>query len=953
MYRLRAFCCLVLSVALRADGLIPPLTPAQAQQAATILRQFKTTPKGPFQQIRWFCKDGTSHTPPGSPCMERGGGIQHATRNDSSKKLSSWNIDTGTVIAAMTFDEFFDAKRDYYRLREIALEQYLRQIDDGWVDRRAFAYRGSRQIEDESAAGRDLLIRLLSNPDWTRANFFLALQTVSAVPHGADGSAVKRIRALAVTVAEKDSRFQPLRAKIHSAPGPGDLERVREFRPNAEAAADHKELLAAMEQERTSQFLPALLARLKKSKPGSAIATDAGALMAAVQSGAPDSLAQAAKLSLDLRKEIESSSEGVKNIELADALLAISDWAFQQEAPASATRHDTLVRAQALVHISTGAGLLSFRQKKSFDQEATALVSKQKIGGDEYLRHMRYLARSLDWCRATAAKDYHPVVSHYLPAEPKASQFVDHLLRGSPALSLARAIDTLSADAQRAAGIRHSFFGSPVSSAVMALNPGVALAPLARWREGALDPGSIYVIPETAADLTPVLGILSLDSGNALSHTQLLAANAGIPNATVPSALLPKLEPFAGKEVFYAVSPGGTVILRDAAELSPDDKALWTGKGATKQKVSLNTAKLRLDERRIRPLEEVAAEHVGVICGPKAGNLGQLKRFFPESVAPGLVVPFGAYVSQIDPALRKDVAAAFSEAQRKRDRDASAQEIRQFIGPKLDQFQERILKMPLTPEFEEELLSNLRSKFGPDGSYGVFVRSDTNAEDLPEFSGAGLNRTVANVVGERNVLAALRDVWASPFAERAYEWRARVLENADSVFPSVVILKTVAVDKSGVIATMDLESGDTTAITVNASEGIAAVVDGGVAESLLLTADGGTKLLQQARNPYRKAVRPDGGLINVPTTGSDTVLLPDEIRQLRVMVADVERKYPPEMAPDGTKLPWDIEFGFERGSLRLFQIRPLARFREIQTLERLSRLDAGSSPVEVSLDGQP
>ena len=55
-------------------------------------------------------------------------------------------------------------------------------------------------------------------------------------------------------------------------------------------------------------------------------------------------------------------------------------------------------------------------------------------------------------------------------------------------------------------------------------------------------------------------GILTLDSGNALSHAQLLAANLGIPNATIPSALLPELQRYRGQEMFYAVTQSGTVV---------------------------------------------------------------------------------------------------------------------------------------------------------------------------------------------------------------------------------------------------------------------------------------------------------------------------------------------------------------------------------------------------------
>jgi phosphoenolpyruvate synthase/pyruvate phosphate dikinase len=264
-----------------------------------------------------------------------------------------------------------------------------------------------------------------------------------------------------------------------------------------------------------------------------------------------------------------------------------------------------------------------------------------------------------------------------------------------------------------------------------------------------------------------------------------------------------------------------------------------------------------------------------------------------------------------------------------------------------------IQTMPLLPEFEKELAKRMRDTFGPDGTYGVFVRSDTNAEDLPEFTGAGLNLTVPNQVGYRNITQSLKDVWASPFEERAWDWRSRILQSSVHVYPSVLLLRAVPSDKSGVIATVNLDTGEDD-ITVNVSEGVSAVVDGGVAESLLLKPDGTVRLLEQARGTYRKMLKPGGDFQNVPVSGSDTVLMPDEIRQLREMVAEVKRKYPPAYSKRRDVLPWDIEFGFEKGQLRLFQIRPLARYQEERTLEALSHLDASPEAAGVvHLDERP
>ena len=61
------------------------------------------------------------------------------------------------------------------------------------------------------------------------------------------------------------------------------------------------------------------------------------------------------------------------------------------------------------------------------------------------------------------------------------------------------------------------------------------------------------------------------------------------------------------------------------------------------------------------------------------------------------------------------------------------------------------------------------------GGKGVFVRSSTNAEDLPGFNGAGLYDTVANVRGKAALGEAVKQVWASLWNLRAVEERGRIV----------------------------------------------------------------------------------------------------------------------------------------------------------------------------------
>jgi phosphoenolpyruvate synthase/pyruvate phosphate dikinase len=391
--------------------------------------------------------------------------------------------------------------------------------------------------------------------------------------------------------------------------------------------------------------------------------------------------------------------------------------------------------------------------------------------------------------------------------------------------------------------------------------------------------------------------------------------------------------------------------------MGAEEQAQWRKATAERGKIALDTSKTNVDDRELKTLEQTTAADSGVRSGPKAANLGELKRFFPNRVAPGIVIPFGVYYQH---ASRKDssglsvldrVASSFAAADRMRSAGASPEQVRAFMRPRLEEIRKTIRELKLDSAFTAELTNKMRNVFGEDGSYGVFVRSDTNAEDLPQFTGAGLNLTVPNVVGTGKILQAIKDVWASPYEERAYEWRAQALVSSVEVYPSVVLLKSVSNDKSGVIATANLETLDLNELTVNTSEGVAAVVDGGVAESLLLKPNGEVRLLAQARAPYRKMLSERGGFIWLPTTGSDYVLSAREIEEVRQLAREVREKFPPEKDNQGNIMPWDIEFGFAKGELGLFQIRPLSRYRETKTLEALASIESGTaSPRMVDLD---
>jgi hypothetical protein len=714
-------------------------------------------------------------------------------------------------------------------------------------------------------------------------------------------------------------------------------------------------LTKLLNEEKAGRGMVSRLPAFRKQFAASPVSQYMEQFAVALQSGDPNkTFSTGAELSFQIRSVVEGSDKGRYNLELLDFNALVQELGFETSPKITATtRRERFGSLMDHVRYAVGDGLLSLRQYEALRAEAEKVLARGTVEPAAYYDAVRYLERVAEWCRATAAKDFRPVAQHCQPAEPLAASLLDHLLRSSIALPLSSHMEALSDDAHRAVGIRHTVFNATSGSGIAALNPGVAIGRLRIIRSpeeaaGNIDPQGIYVIPETVSDLKPMAGVLTLDSGNMLSHAQLLAANLGIPNARIPSTLLPQLTSHEGKEIFFAVTPRGVVILREKAALTPEQQKLWIDQPVTTPtRIRLDTSRLNLSQTAMVKLSDLGRRDSGVIVGPKAANLGQLAQDFPGRVAQGLVLPFGIYYEHIqrtfpgDSApLAEQIKQAYEQAERMRGQ-SSPEEIHAFIYPRLAAFREKIRNMPLIPEFEQQLIRRLQQDFEwANGSLGVFVRSDTNAEDLPEFTGAGLNLTVPNQVGTQQIIQAIKDVWASPFTERAYDWRSRFLTDSDQVYPSVILMRAVPSDKSGVIGTVNLETGDPNEITVNANEGVSAVVDGGIAESLLLKPDGSVHLLHQARASYRKQCSLSGGFENLPTQGGDYLLLPDEITQIRQLVAEVKAKYTPARSASGGPLPWDIEFGFEKGELRLFQIRPLVRYQQMQTLEALAKIEA-------------
>ena len=933
--------------------------PASMETERGWIEGMETAPKGPFTRIRWFCSDGSVLPPKAYACKDHGGGIQHGEWSSETKQLRARGFLVGNVLAGLNPESFTGSDPDLSQLKQILLERFLVGWDDGWIFRGARSYRGALQSEDEEAGARKVVMAMLADPAWRAPERYLLLrETVRLFPLQADRETASSVRLQALDLAKKDASFNPLRAKIHNAPDAADAAAVRSYaakKGNGALGGEFARLADSIDRlYQSAGGIAALDALSTTVGNGDLRATlDTGTKRLRAATTPEETIASASAMMALLRESFPALEPPAVALEALETSLTLENDVYatgnelMTQLPGLTRRQrvDLLgVSAEALY----GAGFLSRRQQTAVNDSIERLTKTPDPSLDTYRSEVRYLARVTEWSDRALAFNFGETVQQWAQIESEAHLYTQDRMRGSPLLVYGALIDSLALDGNRLAGIRHELFGQSVGTGLRALNPGLARGAL-RLATGAtaknVDSGGIYVLPETTADLPPVSGIITRGEGNSLSHVQLLARNLGIPNVVVGDEHIAVVKQHAGEEVVLAVTPGGIVQLnRDGPEWEAAFGAEHEASGGTEGLVIRpDLEKLDLSVHRLVTLSSLRASDSGRLSGPKGANLGELKHSFGDAVPAGFVIPFGIFRQLLDQPLapggpsvwnwmkeRYTAIAAESDAAKKKAMAAAF----------LSNLRNWILEADPGPDFRTALEKQLQASFGAPGTYGVFVRSDTNVEDLPGFTGAGLNLTVANVVGTANILKAIHDVWASPFDERAYGWRQSHMQNPEYVFPAVVIQLAFASDKSGVMVTTDIEDQQPGWVTVAISEGVGGAVEGQAAESVRIdTVNRRLRLLAQATAPRKTVLNPKGGVLHVAASGSDRVLTGNEAMQL-IQLAKKVRDLDSLRDENGVVRPADMEFGFKDGKLALLQIRPFVESESALTNPILAKLDS-------------
>ncbi len=199
--------------------------------------------------------------------------------------------------------------------------------------------------------------------------------------------------------------------------------------------------------------------------------------------------------------------------------------------------------------------------------------------------------------------------------------------------------------------------------------------------------------------------------------------------------------------------------------------------------------------------------------GGKNASLGEMIHHLKEA---GVRVPPGFATT----------SAAYYDFLKQNKLDAKIQQLLKKTNPKklkqLNQVSKQIQKLILAGKFAEKFIAAITKAFSELQAHAVAVRSSATAEDLPEASFAGQAETLLNIRGTKQVLQAIKEVYASLFTARMIAYRQHHGFKDEQIAISVGIQKMIRSDKasSGVMFTLDTESGFDQVVFINAAYGL-------------------------------------------------------------------------------------------------------------------------------------
>lgn len=413
----------------------------------------------------------------------------------------------------------------------------------------------------------------------------------------------------------------------------------------------------------------------------------------------------------------------------------------------------------------------------------------------------------------------------------------------------------------------------------------------------------ILVLKELPLSLPPVAGIIVAKPSTPLSHINILAKGWGIPNVYIKDAdkLFKEYDTYVYKLTAtltdYKLTRATTADI-DTKFISPD----------------MQNAPVNLNVKTLTGLRQMRKKD-SITFGSKSANLGEmLNARIPNIIVPdGFTVPFYWYDKFMkENGFDKIIAELIDNndfVHNPRVRRQKLEELRSAIqNGKFDE----ALKRQIIQKWKVQL-----------GGKGVFVRSSSNSEDLPNFSGAGLYSSVANVKESEKLIEAVKKVWASLWKFEAYEARVRNYVDQQTVYMSALIQIGVNMDRGGVMISKDpFDEENENAVYISTVCGHNSQIpdNKGIPEQILFNPKSNSVILMTLSQQENSLTFDENGdLRETPdkcaNPQSQRILTDAQVRMLAKTAITIRRVF-------GSRKEQDIEWGIMNGRIYIVQARP-------------------------------
>ncbi|MGH8793042.1 MAG: PEP/pyruvate-binding domain-containing protein [Stackebrandtia sp.] len=481
------------------------------------------------------------------------------------------------------------------------------------------------------------------------------------------------------------------------------------------------------------------------------------------------------------------------------------------------------------------------------------------------------------------------------------------------------------------------------------LNPGLAEGRLRVFADEdayrraveSLEWFDVLAMPRVPDDVPRISGLINAEHTTPLSHTNVLAAGWGIPNA-IQIGVLKQIDAdrLDGEWVRYRVDPEASKIALEpipAPEQAPERPSWTTTKVAVDAPITAPTAPVPLHRLRAASRDTYGTKaanlgelhHVLATGSPKLAGFYEIRRPPRQDLLGYLPALLG--VDNLDGApaeaageflrrhvrLPRGVAVPFSLQQSFL---ASSPAIQQMIGKlkmalelgarEVDALCLSLQTLIRSTPFPEAVLTEIDAAIARHlaGVSTFVIRSSSNAEDLAGFSAAGIYESVNHVSTIDQLLDSIREVWASLVSPRSVRLRQQAGISLDDAYMGVIVQEQAPAQLGGVLVTTNpLSRDDFRNVFVNAAPSAAAdVVDGRGAplQYLFNTVEGG------------------GSTISIGDSNSD---LPDSQLTALGRLAVAGRLLQAHFSPDYTyAAPVDVEWVLNDDVITLLQLRPYA-----------------------------